>query len=228
MLRFILPFFMAVFFPFFPAHAANTDIESYTKELISLNKNIGTYYFIGDHIQENIADSDNQQIGTVQDFLINSRGEVEQLVGDLNTMAFGDQILNIAYEEIDRAESSYQVAYKAAEMEEHLATWLASIETASGEESEGLVSARRLHGREILLPTGESIGEVERVITDKETRKVVGVLIKDMLTRPEHERIALPYPNGLRIKNTGLSNDLELAEEYVEVVQQFTAEGIPD
>ena len=227
MLRFILSFIVMAFVYSSPARGAEIDIDDYKNEVISLNKDIGTYYFIGDYILENIEDNESQKIGTVQDFLINNQGEVELLVSQLNDLSLGETFLNLSYDDIGKSDNSFQVAHKAAEMEEKLAFYLANIEVAAGTQTEGLVSARRLHGREILLPTGESIGEVERVITDKNTQKVVGVLIKDLNTRPEYERFALPYPLGLSIKNTGFSNDLELAEEYVEVIQQFTAEGIP-
>lgn len=225
MIRFTLSLIIMSLVYISPAQGADMAIDDYKNEVISLNRDIGTYYFIGDYILENIEDTENQKIGTVQDFLINNQGEVELLVSQLNDLSLGETILNLSYDDIGKNQNSFQVAHKAAEMEERLAFYLANIEVAAG--TEGLVSARRLHGREILLPSGESIGEVERVITDKETQKIVGVLIKDLNTRPEYERFALPYPIGLSIKNTGLSNDLELAEDYVEVIQQFTAEGIP-
>ena len=211
-----------------PALAANPQADSYKKELIALNQNIGTYYFVKDHLSKDLTDENNIVVGSVQDFLINDQGAVQTLVGELNNMNLGMSHLNLAFNEVSLDQDSFSLAVQAQNMEEDLAIFLANIETAAGEDTAPLVSARRLHGRHILLPTGESIGVVEEVVTYKNSEKVVGVLIEGLETRPDYERFVLPYPNGLSIKNSGFNNDLELAEEYVEIIQRFTAEGIPN
>ncbi len=210
------------------AFAAENNVDSYKKELIALNQNIGTYYFVNDNLSKKLADENNLVIGSVQDFLINNQGEVQTLIGELNDMNLGMSHMNLAFNDVSQNQESYTLAMNAENMEEELAVFLANIETAAGEESETLVSARRLHGRHILLPTGESIGVVDEVVTDEKAEKVVGVLIEGLESRPDYERFVLPYPNGLSIKNSGFNNDLELAEEYVAVIENFTAEGIPN
>jgi sporulation protein YlmC with PRC-barrel domain len=212
-----------------PVHAAeDRNVESYKKQIISLNKNIGTYYFISDTIMRPIQDSDHQQVGSVQDFLINHQGEVEKIVGELNNMANGKTILSLNFDDLSQSKDSFMLAYKAAEMEEQLASYLANLETAAGDDAEDLISARRLQGRRIVLPSGEAIGEVEQVITDRNTKTIVGVLMKDLNQRPAYERFALPYPNGLSVKNTGFESNLEIAGDYADIVQDFTAEGLPN
>lgn len=228
MSRLLLSCLLAVYLSIPSAFATEKDVEHYKHELISLNQNIGTYYFIEDHLAKGLQDQNHTQIGSVQDFLINERGQVEQLIGELNDMNLGQTTLTLAYNDLEHSKNSYTLAMNAENMEEELAIFLSNIETAAGYDAADLISTRRLKGRQITLPTGEPIGIVENVITDKENYQVVGVLVKSLETRPEHERIALPYPNGLKIKNTGFSNNLQLAEEYVEIVQEFCAAGIPN
>lgn len=228
MLRYLKAFAFIASISITPAFAADTQVEDYKKELISLNRDIGTYYFVKDHFSKTLTDQNDIVIGSVQDFLINNQGEVQTLIGELNDMDLGSAQLTLAFQDISQTQDSYALAMQAGNMEEELANFLANIETAAGEDTEPLISARRLHGRHILLPTGESIGVVEQVVTDKNSEKILGVLIEGIETRPDYERFVLPYPNGLSIKNTGFNNDLELAEEYVEVIQKFTAEGVPN
>ncbi|MCB9964134.1 MAG: hypothetical protein H6855_06160 [Rhodospirillales bacterium] len=211
-----------------PAYAVENDINTYKQQVIHLNRDIGTYYYIGDYISREIEDNAHQKVGSVQDFLINDRGEVKKIVGELNTQAGEKLTLDLDYADLGNNPSSYQLAYKASELEEKLASFLSNIETAAGDDSAELISARRLQGRTVTLPSGKAIGQVDQVITDKNTKEIVGVLMKDIATRPQYERFALPYPEGLKIKNTGFSNNLELGEDYAEVVQEFTAAGIPN
>lgn len=211
-----------------PLRAEENVIHQYKKDIIKLNKDIGTYYFVSDSLFNTIEDAEQTRVGSVQDFLINSRGEVEKIVSELNQLDLGVTQLNLDYADLQKGKKSYQLAFKAGEMEEQLAVFLANIETAAGAETDELISARRLKDREIVLPNGEAIGSVAEVITDKETQKIVGVLMENIGTRPDYERFALPYPQGLKIYNTGFSNNLRLSEEFVGVIQDFTAEGIPN
>ncbi len=228
MKRLLLAAALFSFTSFHGVYASETDnVESYKKELIALNKNIGTYYFAQDSLKKPIENLEHQQIGTVQDFLINNQGEVQTLIAELNAMDLNGTPLTLAYNDISQNSDAYQIALNAENMEAELAGFLANIEVAAGASAEDLVSTRRLHGRDIVLPNGESIGQVENVITNKNNDHVVGVLVKGFSTRPEYERIALPYPNGLKIKNTGFSNNLQLFEDYVEIIAQYSAEGIP-
>ena len=85
-----------------PALAANPQADSYKKELIALNQNIGTYYFVKDHLSKDLTDENNIVVGSVQDFLINDQGAVQTLVGELNNMNLGMSHLNLAFNEETR------------------------------------------------------------------------------------------------------------------------------
>ena len=193
-----------------------------------LNKNIGTYYFSEELLDQDIQNLENEVVGLVNDALIDKNGDVEEIVTSLKQ---GDDkiIMTLNYEDFKASSENLQIALSFDQAQDQLAAFLSNIETAAGPSSVAnrLVSVRRLEKRNVLLPDGSILGQVDKVVMNKTQDQVIGVLVKDISTRPQYERIALPYPMGLRLKNTGLSNDLELAEEYVETVLELTAEGIP-
>ena len=206
--------------------ADEMDSDAYQQRLISLNKNIDQYQSIENQLHQAIQSAEAENIGEIEDFLINENGDIEKVVTNFSDMGLGDQSLHIDIATITQSDmnNAYQLAEAEFNVEEQMASILSTIETAAGSNDLSnapdidLISAHRLQGRNILTNDGENLGQVIDVITDQSAQKVVGVIIQNF---DQGSNIALPYPTGLRIKNTGLSNDLEIQDHFANMVKTY-------
>jgi len=144
-------------------------------------------------LERRIIDRKHKVIGEIRDITLRENGSIENLVVDFNRLRLGSEVfLNYRQSNVNAMTDGYEIPMDTKELEEFFPTMLASMATASGEDS-NLYSTQRLIGIDIRRASGRKIGSVEEVLFTESGSRVQALFVELSFGIHRGEKIAIPF-----------------------------------
>lgn len=144
-------------------------------------------------MKSRIQDRKNKVMGDLEDITIDTSGNIKSLRVDLDRLQLGtDIVLNYDDMNIRSGGRAYILGFEEEQLQEFYPQILASIETASGENSDR-ISVRNIINSDVMAADGRRIGKVEDVMFDELGSVVEALVIRVRYRMVGGESVAIPF-----------------------------------
>lgn len=197
---------------------ANQVLEQNASALASMNS--GERYTVASVIGQNVQDSEREQVGKIEDIIINKEtGDAQVIVVDSEGQGYQNSLKELSFDDVRKQTPSGAVYLNVTSSE-----FTSNPEFSYDEQPDMYLSLRDLHDGQVLDVDGKVAGEVRTVVyRNAEAQKIYFLLKPSLSPTQQPVEFGLPFEDVEIIQNED-GYDIKLSKAQTEALaeQLFT------
>ena len=147
-------------------------------------------------LKRRVLDQKNKVVGDVKDVILKDNGSISHLQIDFNRLRLGSEVY-VNYRDLNARPSTngYMFGFSGDQIKTLYPTFLADMETASGENDESF-SLRKVLGSQVVADDGRKLGVVEDVLFSSDGSRAEAYYITMQINPVRGHTIAVPIGMG--------------------------------
>jgi len=196
------------------AGEASKVLEKNAKILANISQ--GQRYAVSNVIGQKVQDSDRQDVGTIEDIIINKEtGDAQAIVVDSEGQGYTNNLKELGFEDVRKQTPSGAVYLNVTNEE-----FTTNPEFSYKEQPEQYVSLRDLHDGQVLDVDGNVAGEVRTVLySNAEAQKIYFELKPSLSPTQQPVEFGIPFESVDVIKNED-GYDIKLSKAQTEALAE--------